>query len=809
MRISTRQLFCACIVLLAALAAMPVRAQLTVSGYVEDALTTERLIGASVYAPALGTGTTTDAYGYFVLSVPTDTVTLQFGYVGYVLAKAAYDASPPVPVRIALRAGAELATVSVSEARSSTAIDERILGSTVDIPMAQYRTAPVLLGEPDLLKTLQLMPGVQGGVEGTAGLYVRGGSPDQNLILFDGVPIYNVSHALGIFSVFNGDAVQDVSLTKGGFPARFGGRLSSVLEVEMKDGPGDRWRAEGGVGLTSARATVGGPVGDNTRVLVSARATYFDVIYGAIQLTRDPGGPEKSLLRANFYDTYLKVRHDLNTRHRLYLSNYLGGDRFANGYEGPGFSGGYAYYREGVRWGTQLSALRWRYQVAPRLFVNTIASRTRYAISNDYRSESRLEAASVNDLDAADYGSAIRDYALRADLTYAPEARHTLRGGLQATRHRYQTGTLREQRRTEGVSLDTTFRDDTVDATEFAAYLEHEWTRSPKLALNYGLHASAFASDATFASLQPRLSIRYKLPRDVAVKASYAEMTQFVNLLTTESLALPTDLWVPSMARVQPQRSWQAAVGLVKQLARGPELSAEAFYKSLDGVVSYRAGESFFEFDPQRSWQDKVTQGRGTVYGLELLAQQKVGATTGWVGYTYSRNDRTFAELNGGRAFPFRYDRRHDLSLLASHRFSKRITLSGSWVFFTGNAYTLPQYRQYTNAEVADVDFEPSPDVLRIGVIPQASARNQFRVSDSHRLDLSITLTKSKKWGERTWVFGVYNAYWHKNPVYVRARDVAVRDPNTQEVIGTKRQFEEVSLLPIVPSASYQFRFDL
>ena len=770
-------------------------AQTTISGHVRDAVTHERLIGASVYVPALRLGVATDADGYFLLQTDGDAAEVEFSYTGYVLAKAAYR-DHAYGLLIDLEPGATLQTAEVTAARRADEIDDRVGMSTVDIPLSTYKTAPVLLGEPDILKILQLMPGVSGGAEGTAGLYVRGGSPDQNLILLDGVPLYNVSHALGIFSVFNADAVQDVRLTKGGFPARFGGRLSSVLEVETKDGPADAWRAEGAVGLVASRLTVGGPVGERTRVLASARRTYFDALYRPILALRDQDSPVSEIFRANFYDANLKVRHDLSERHRLFATAYFGGDRFGFGdvLEQPGR---YTRYEEGATWGNRVAALRWRAQLGPRAYLNTVASYSRYGIGYSLENESRTGA--LDDATREDYVSSVRDFNLEADLAYAPSARHTFRAGAIATRHRYSPGELRTRASFGGETRDTSYAQARLDATEAAAYVEHEWTVTDALALDYGLHASAFRSDATYASLQPRLAARYRLPARYALKASYARMTQYVNLLTTESLSLPTDVWVPSASDVRPQQSWQTALGLVGQPRPDLELSAEAFYKSLDGVVSYRAGESFFEFDPARSWRDKITQGTGRVYGLELLAQRKFGRTNGWVGYTYSRNDRRFAALNNGRAFPFRYDRRHDASVVVTHEISERLTVSGSWIYASGNAYTLPEYRQYTGIETDGVGVYRR---YRIAATPQAGSRNGFRVSDTHRLDVSATLTKSKRWGERAWVLGVYNAYWRRNPVYVRVKDVL--NATTGEV---DRQFQEVSLLPIVPSVAYQFRF--
>ena len=792
-------LVCITEILLSAFGCDAAKAQVTVSGHIIDAVTGERLIGASVYVPALLTGTATDGYGFFVLAAPDSVVVVEYSYTGYVLAKATYAQSAS-GLAIALQPGTTLSTAEVVASRRADEIDDRVGMSTVDIPMALYDKAPVLLGEPDILKTLQLMPGVQGGTEGTAGLYVRGGSPDQNLILLDGVPVYNISHALGVFSVFNSDAVQSVTLTKGGFPARFGGRLSSVLEVETKDGSADAWRVEGAVGLISSRLTVGGPVGDKTRVLISARRTYFDAIYKPILAIQHNGRPYKDLFAASFYDANLKVRHDLNERHRLYLSAYSGGDVFETGDELTTTSN-YSRYVEGTRWGNRIGALRWRYQISPRTYLNTTTSYSRYGIGYTLSSESRAASFPEGLSTRRSYISDVRDVNLKSDLAFVLNSRHTLRVGALATRHRYQPGQLAIADAVGGESTDTTYAESELGATEGAVYAEHEWTVSDALSLNYGVHASAFRSDEAFSSLQPRASMRYRLPGRVGIKASYAQMTQYVNLLTTESLSLPTDLWVPSTSTVLPQRSWQAAVGVVKQARSDIELSAEAFYKQLDNVVSYRAGESFFYFDPRRTWQSKVTQGTGTVYGLELLAQRKYGRTTGWLGYTVSYNERTFAELNGGKAFPFRYDRRHDVSAVLSYDLSDRLTVGGSWVYFTGNAYTLPQYRQYTDFAIQGAGFY---EFVGYGNTAQSVARNQYRASASHRLDVSLTLTKDKKWGERAWVLGLYNAYWHKNPVYVRAKDIYLPETQTYE-----RQFQEVSLLPIVPSVAYQFRFSL
>ncbi len=781
----------------------------TVSGYVEDASTGERLIGATLYDAATQLGTTTNNFGFFSYTYSADTLRLTAAYVGLADRDTILVGGPIGELVLRLQSANELATVEVRATESKERIHERVQMSSIDVPIEQIKRAPALLGETDVLKAMQYLPGVSGGSEGTAGLYVRGGSPDQNLILLDGVPVYNVSHVLGIFSVFNADAINSVNLVKGGFPARYGGRLSSVVEINMRDGHEDEWHGEGGIGLISSRLTLDGPVGKKTRVLVAGRRTYADLIAKPfIALANRENEDSNFKLALNFFDLNAKVRHELDERHTLYFSGYLGGDVF-------GLDDSYTYddgqgpsadsYGGGVNWGNKIGAARWNYELGPRLFLNTTATFSDYTIDFESRYEYTQDTTRENYL--ARYRSGIRDYGLRADLSFIPNPNHYLRAGLGATHHTYSPGALTSRYTSNIEQTKSALGSSNEEAVELAAYVEDEWRLSPKLAVNAGLHLSGFNNDTAYASLQPRVAARYVLPKGYGLKASFAQMTQFVNLLTSEALSLPTDLWVPSNERVLPQRSWQAALGGAKEFDGGYELSAEAFYKSMDNVVSYRPGSSFFDFRLEQEWEDKVVQGSGEVYGLELLAQKKLGRTTGWLGYTLSWNNRTFAEINGGEAFPFRYDRRHDFSALVSYRINDYITFTGAWIFATGNAITIPRFVQAGNFEEVDIysydqNFQTFSTARGLGYreYEQGAGKNEYRLSNTHRLDLSFEFRKQKKWGERAWVVGAYNAYSHKNPFFVLAK-------NTYENGQRQRGFQEVSILPVIPSVSYNFKF--
>ncbi len=770
----------------------------TISGYIEDGDTGEKLINANAFDLKSLSGAVSNTYGFYSLTLPQDSIDLEISYIGYETQAIRLFLDKNITLNIKLKPSSELTTVIVQASRTDR-IEEEVQMSRVEVPIEQIKKIPALLGEVDVLKVLQLLPGVQSGGEGQSGLYVRGGSPDQNLVLLDGVPVYNVSHVLGIFSVFNADAIKNVTLTKGGFPARYGGRLSSVLEINMKEGNMNEFHGEGSVGLISSKLTLEGPIKkDKTSFIVSGRRTYVDLLMAPfIKAANSAEGGGDLSVKLYFYDLNAKINHKFNDKHRLYLSAYSGSDVFGSGFEEDGDK-----FEGGLDWGNLISSARWNWQITPKTFANTTLTYSNYQIDIGTGFSSKQPGEPTEKF-SAKYISGIEDVGLKFDIDHIPSPKHYLRFGAAATHHTYKPGALALKSDSEDSKLDTLIGSQNTNSMEYALYAEDDISLGA-LKANLGVHLSGFAVDGKFySSLQPRLGLRYLLPKDIALKASFATMTQFINLLTSEALSLPTDLWVPSTERVKPQQSWQAAIGAAKTFRDEYEFSIEAYYKSLKNVISFREGASFL-LGLENDWQDKVTQGKGETYGAEFFIQKKKGRTTGWIGYTLSWNWRQFDEINGGKRYPFRYDRRHDISVVVSHELTKRISGSLAWVYGTGNAVTLDvfQYRNVLryNNENGQASFYYSNDIGTSG------KKNSFRMSDYHRLDASIEFKKQKKWGQATWVLSVYNAYWNRNPYFIIADEDYSYDPITGEQTVTTK-FKEISILPIIPSIAYNFKF--
>lgn len=769
----------------------------TISGYIEDADSGEKLIAANVFDLISAQGAVTNTYGFFSLTLPSDSVTLHFSYIGYQTQEIKLFLKEDVNFNLKLSSAVDLATVQVI-AEKRDKIEEETQMSRIDIPIEQIKKVPALLGEVDVLKTIQLLPGVQSGNEGQSGIYVRGGGPDQNLILLDGVPIYNVSHVLGIFSVFNADAIKNVTLTKGGFPARFGGRLSSVLEINMKEGNMQKFHAEGSLGLISSKLTVEGPIiKDKTSFIISGRRTYADLIAKPIAkkaATRDGFDLDLSLY---FYDLNAKLNHKINDKHRLYLSAYTGSDIFKNKIkEDNNVFGG------GIDWGNIISAFRWNYQISNKLFSNTTLTYSNYQL--DIFAEQSEESGGETSSFSAKYFSGIQDYAAKIDLDYIPNPNHYIRFGAGVTRHTYKPGALSLKSTFDAANFDTLLGSQNAHSREYQLYVEDD-IRWGALKANLGLHFSAFDVDGAFyTSLQPRIGLRYLMSNKIALKASFTTMRQYINLLTSEALTLPTDLWVPSTDKVKPQESWQAAVGVAKTFWDQYEFSVEGYYKKMNNVLSFKEGSSFL-FGLENDWQEKITQGQGESYGLEVFLQKKKGKTTGWIGYTLSWNNRQFGDVNGGKWFPYRFDRRNDVSIVLSHELTQKILFSAAWIYGTGNAITLPIYK-YSNQPPIWGELGGQNIYDHYAIIETNGEKNAFRTSDYHRLDVSVEFVSKKPTWESSWIVSVYNAYWNRNPYYVISENEDIKDANGV-VTGQKQVFKEVSVLPIIPSISWKFKF--
>ncbi|UYZ61524.1 TonB-dependent receptor [Hymenobacter weizhouensis] len=774
-------------------AAPPTR--ITISGYVRDAATGENLIGVAVVSPSTGQGTATNTYGFYSLTLPAqDSVRLLVSYLGFEKERWAAPATRNLTRDFGLRpAGNQLADVQVIGTREEKIAQSTRMG-TVNIPIAQIKAVPALFGERDVLKVLQLLPGVQSGSEGTSGLYVRGGSPDQNLILLDGTPVYNAAHLFGFFSVFNADALNNVELIKGGFPARYGGRLSSVLDISMKEGNMQQFRGEGAIGLIASRLTLEGPIKKDTASFIfSARRTYIDLLAQPLIRMALAAEGTKGTFGYFFHDLNGKLNWKLSRRDRLYLSAYTGYDKFyartrdENGAE-------YDQTKSGLGWGNLTAALRWNRVLHDQLFMNTHLTFSRYQFDVGVEQENRYadgNGETRTDKVALKYLSNIRDLSLKTDFDYTPLPDHYIRFGGQYILHSFRPGALQVKNNSSDIGSRLNSASRTL-ASEASLYAEDDFRVSERLKVNGGVRLNAFlVNGQLYPSLEPRVAARFLLTEDWALKAAYARTTQYIHLLTNSGIGLPTDLWVPATPRVKPQRAQQLSLGAARTLRLGGqeyELSLESYYKPMRNLIEYREGASFLG-TTDNNWQDKVTSGNGWAYGGELFVQKKTGRTTGWLGYTLAWSRRRFPDLNQGRIFPYKYDRRHNASLVVIHHFSPTFTLSGTWVYGTGNAVTLGQGRFNLG------DYE---------VLEDYGERNSYRMAAYHRLDLDLSKTKKKRWGEVVNSFSLYNAYSRRNPYYIYFRG-GRQDPNGN--VTRKPSYRQVSLFPVLPSFSKAFRF--
>lgn len=752
----------------------------TVSGTITDAASGEVLIGATVHEKTQFIGTSANVYGFYSLTLDLDSITLVYSYVGYEKLESAFVLDKDHSFNVSLRSSTLLNEVVVTGQES---IQERSDMSTIELDMDMVNSLPVLLGERDLLKTIQLLPGVQSGSEGSSGLYVRGGGPDQNLILLDGVPIYNASHLFGFFSVFNTDAISNVSLVKGGFPARYGGRLSSVLDIRMKEGNMQELHGEGGIGLISSRLTIEGPIKkDKTSFLFSGRRTYIDILaqpfIRASSSGEDTGG-------YYFYDANAKVNHIIDDKNRIFLSGYFGNDK-AYARFNDSFGGTTDKTKARLAWGNAIVSSRWNRIISPKLFANATATMSNYRFVTGIEVETS-GGGQPDKTQSYEYRSGILDFGLKVDFDYLPSPDHYVKTGIGHTYHTFSPGVSE----TRGFDEDLIIGSNKVYAHEFYAFLEDDWKVNERIKMNVGLRVSGFlVKDKTYHGLEPRFSGRYLVNDNLSIKASYAHMQQYLHLLTNGSVGLPTDLWVPVTGRIKPQISDQIAAGIGQSIGENYELSVEGYYKWMTGLIEYKDGASFT--GTAEDWQNKVATGDGTAYGAEILFRKRYGKLNGWIGYTLSWSNRQFDELNFSREFSYKFDRRHDISLALNYQFNDRVDMGLVWVYGTGNSLSLPVARH------EPLQFDPiNSNQFYYYDVEYIDERNGYRMPSYHRLDLGINFKKQMKKHERIWSFGIYNIYNRQNPffLYFGSDDEG------------NRKLKQSSLFPLIPSFTYNFKF--
>jgi len=762
----------------------------TISGYIKDSLNGETLIGAAITVQGQAKGISSNLYGFYSITLDEGDYTLICSFIGYRYKAVSLRLTADTRINFEVLPKINLSEEVVVSTKKRDANVKNAQMGKFTLPMDQIKSLPAFLGEVDLLKTIQFLPGVRNAGEGSAGIYVRGGGPDQNLILLDDAPVYNTGHLFGFFSIFNADAIKNVTLIKGGMPAQYGGRLSSVLDVSMKEGNNQKLQVDAGIGVIASRLSIQGPLKKNkSSFIISGRRTYIDA------LTK-PFIKSTSQFKGSgyyFYDLNAKVNYAFSDKDRIYLSGYFGRDVFD-------FANGKQSLKINIPWGNTTGTLRWNHIFNNRLFGNTTL------VYNDYNFTFN---ALQNDFELK-LASGIRDLSIKQDFDLYPYTGHKLKFGGIYTYHKFTPSII------SGKQDSTVFKPNNAQIKfghEAALYIQDDWEINEKIKINAGLRYSLFQQAGpykiyetdengnrldstvygrgkavkTYGGLEPRLTMRYALDDETSVKASVTRNLQYIHLVSNAGTTLPTDIWVPSTYKVKPQISWLYAAGLFKNFRDNMyETSVELYYKQMQNQIEYKEGYTPNGLDDT---ENSFTFGKGWSYGAEFFINKTKGRLTGWVGYTLSWTWRKFAALNFGDKYPAKYDRRNDMSIVAMYDLNKKWKLSAAFVFGTGNAATLPQ-RFYIVG----------------GILTQEYSRiNEYRLPAYHRFDLAATLTPKKnikrKW-KTEWVFSVYNAYNRRNPYFIYFDQTGSPFNGTLEI-----QAKQVSLFPVIPAITWNVKF--
>ena len=766
------------------------QSKFTISGYIKDSLSGETLIGATISVYGVSKGITSNQFGFYSITLPKGSYNFISTYVGYVSQIKTIELNTDVEYNfeMAPKITTEQAVIISSKKRDANVKSAQM--GKLDLSINQVKSIPAFLGEIDILKTIQLLPGIQSAGEGSSGLYVRGGGPDQNLILLDDAVVYNTGHLFGFFSVFNGDAIKSATLIKGGMPAQYGGRLSSVLDISMKEGNDKNFLVQGGIGLIASRLSIEGPVKKNkASFIVSARRTYIDALV-------KPFVKKTSSFYGSgyyFYDLNAKINYKFSEKDHIYLSGYFGKDKFD-------FVNGQQSLKVHIPWGNATGTLRYNHVFNNRLFSNTTL------VYNDYNFNFGANQNSFQ----INLFSGIKDLNIKEDVDLYSSTNHKIKFGAIYTYHTFTPNVV------SGNQDSVKFMPNNVPlkyAREGAVYIQDDWDINDKLKINAGIRESGFqqvgpyknyVTDVngnrldstvygkgqpvkTYFGFEPRFTIRYAINDETSIKGSVTHNLQYIHLVSNAGTTLPTDLWVPSTLKVKPQESWLYALGLFKNLNDNIyETSVEVYYKQLKNQIEYQDGYTPATLEDTENF---FTFGKGWSYGTELFINKTRGRLTGWIGYTLSWTFRKFPELNFGEKYYAKYDRRHDLSIVGIYELSKKWKLSGTFVFGSGNATTLPQ-RFYIYQSVLTQEY---------------SRINEYRLPAYSRLDLGATYTPDKHPKRKLkseWVFSVYNAYNRKNPYFIYFDQTGSPYNGTLNV-----QAKQVSIFPIIPSVTWNFKF--
>lgn len=796
-----------------------------INGYVLDTESKEPIIGANIYITGTMQGTTSNNFGYYSLSIPKGKNLVQVSFVGYTTKQLTIDLANDTSCNFMLLPGQNIEEVTIVGHHA-----ERDIAKPATITVRQMRLLPNLTGEADVLKAFQYLPGIAQGGEGNNDLYVRGGSPDQNLVLLDDVPLYYVNHIGGLVSIFDDYSVSDISVYKSGFPARYGGRLSSVIDVRMKNGRMDKLGGEISVGLISSKLSLEGPLfNKRASFMFSARKSMTDLYMRPISyysMFNNDG-----YMVYAFYDINGKINFNLSENDKLYLSFYNGSD---NVKMSVGYSTGddWSVYNEDdifdfnneatSGWGNTMGCARWNHIYNRKLFSNVTLALSKYYYEN--RSFNEIV---INDTGLAsetfnyNFQSGVFDRLAKIDFDYFPSNKHRVRFGAKANYHRFNTGRIEQLYHVNEEALpdsalrvdyraeiDTSYGGEYINALEASAYVEDEIELTRYLSLNAGLHFAMYLYNGdNFSSLQPRLSLKLLLPGSISLRSSYVQMSQFIHMLTGSDTSMPADIWVPVTNYAKPEKSQQVSLGIEKSFDTGGiKLSTEVFYKTMHNLIDYKLGENLVS--ASEAWHDKIeVGGKGKVYGAEFLAEKTKGKLTGWLSYTYSKNTREFVNINNGNVYPYVYDRPHDLSLVVNYNLNDRVTFSGTWEYRSGRRLTLGMATYDANTLMNSKDLTSHRNYYSLyrRVLYEWDSekamiygtKNNYKMDDYHKLCVNVHFNKQKKRGKRIITVGLNNVYNRKNAynIYYNIKDDGIVDLN------------KLTLFPIMPSFSYSFKF--
>lgn len=780
--------------------------QFTISGFVRDSASYESLLNASVFDKVSGIGATSNNYGFYSITLPPGKVRLRCSYVGYEPKEITINLARDTLVDIPLTGIGSLKEVVVEGLNPRSGVMSSRSG-VVAMPAQRIKSMPALLGETDVVKTLQRIPGVAIGTEGMSGLFVRGGNADENLYLLDGNPVYHTNHLLGFFSAFNPDAVKNATFYKGSFPAEYGGRLSSVIDVRTNDGDRQEYHGNISVGMLALRGNLEGPIiKDRSSFNVSVRRTWMEAITLPVLMAVNKGEDTKIKNGYHFFDMNAKVNHSFSDNSRLYLSFYMGSDSYRDGKVSDDKEATNTDFR--WRWGNLIGSAGWNHVINDKLFASFTAGYTRYRshiIQEKDMTISSTDGALHQQLSQkGHYRSSMEDVSLRASFDYSPQVNHRIRMGAEYLFHifRPEGSSMYTWNRdsADAEKVNTIYSNSLVHGHELSLYGEDEVRLTDRLNVTAGLRYTQFlVQGESYQSFQPRLSARYLLNRKLSAKLSYSKMNQYIQLLSNSYISQPSDIWVPVTRQIRPRNAHQYTAGLYYNLNKTFDFSAEAYYKQMNNLIEYKDMPLGMDY---MGWESQVGVGKGRSYGVELMAQKKKGRLSGWIGYTLSWSDRWFPDgsVNNGKRYPARNDNRHKVDVVATYKLSKKIELTATWIYASGNHLTIED-QVYTGGEGQVNNGYPGDNVWTGGQGTSASSRNNYQLAPYHRLDVGANFYRYKKKGRMgIWNLSICNAYLQPNPFSVR--------PAYDFVDGKRRVvLEQTILFMCLPSLSYTYKF--